>query len=475
MNHFAELSDTARVVDEGTHRPHSPVVRGLIVLLCLVAACFFLWPAYRAFLNIEIDTNEGWNAFFADAAMGRMPLYPSPDLLITNNYPPLSYYIVGGLGCGLGDMILAGRLLSLAAVLGIAATIALAVRRLGGDRGGAWIGAAFFVAVMSRFCERYVGMDDPQLLGQAVMAFGFVGFLTALKRDRGYLAPILLMAFAGFIKHNIIALPMTAFVWLTFSRPREALKCFSAAAVLVVIGFGLCFASFGRDFFTNMLFSREYSWTRALKGIGDLKYLEVALIASLLVGWTKRHDRGVQICCLLMGIAAVTFFLQKTGAGVDANAQFDLIIAVSMGVGLAFTHAPQLSLSRFPGTDPLRVVLLLGLCIPLLPWKSLKTAKPVRLLFDRSFQTEIAIREKAMADSITLVRDTPGEVMCSNYVCYRSGKPFAIDRFNAKQRMFTGALPANIVKDRIKTGRLKVVITDPSADWDNPLGAKAAR
>jgi len=59
--------------------------------------------------------------------------------------------------------VLAGRLLSLAAVLAIAFAIALMVRRLGGDRAGALIGAAFFVATMSRFCVRYVGMDDPQL------------------------------------------------------------------------------------------------------------------------------------------------------------------------------------------------------------------------------------------------------------------------------------------------------------------------
>ena len=32
--------------------------------------------------------------------MGRMPLYPSLDQLITNNYPPLSFYIVGDVFCG---------------------------------------------------------------------------------------------------------------------------------------------------------------------------------------------------------------------------------------------------------------------------------------------------------------------------------------------------------------------------------------
>ena len=51
-------------------------------MLYAIAVWSFVWPVYRAFLNIEIENNEGWNAYFADAAMGKMPLYPSADQLI---------------------------------------------------------------------------------------------------------------------------------------------------------------------------------------------------------------------------------------------------------------------------------------------------------------------------------------------------------------------------------------------------------
>src|SRR5262249_3096728 len=113
--------------------------------LYVIATWSFAWPAYRAFLNIEIQNNEGWNAYFADAAMVRMLLYPSADQLITNNYPPLSFYIVGLVGRFIGDPVLAGRLLSLVAVVAIATAIALSVRRLGGSAVAARISAAFFV------------------------------------------------------------------------------------------------------------------------------------------------------------------------------------------------------------------------------------------------------------------------------------------------------------------------------------------
>ncbi|HEY4639365.1 MAG TPA: hypothetical protein VIG87_05540 [Candidatus Udaeobacter sp.] len=75
----------------------------------------FAWRVYGACLNVEIQPNEGWNAYFVDAATGKMPLYPSADKLITNNYPPLSFYIVALVGWFIGDPVLAGRLLSLIA------------------------------------------------------------------------------------------------------------------------------------------------------------------------------------------------------------------------------------------------------------------------------------------------------------------------------------------------------------------------
>jgi 4-amino-4-deoxy-L-arabinose transferase-like glycosyltransferase len=195
----------------------------------------------------------GWNAYFADAAMGKIPLYPSADQLITNNYPPLSFYIVGLVGRFVGDPVLAGRLLSLLAVVAIATAIALSVRRLGGSGVAARISAAFFVATMSRFFMPYVGMNEPQLFSEAIMAFGFLGFLTARSNDRGYVGPVLVMALAGFVKHNIIAMPMTAFLWLGLHRRREAVKCFCVAAIAIIIGTAICYALFGRNFFEHLI------------------------------------------------------------------------------------------------------------------------------------------------------------------------------------------------------------------------------
>jgi len=430
--------------------------------LYVIAIWSFAWTVYRAFLNIEIEPNEGWNAYFADAAMGKMPLYPSSHQLITNNYPPLSFYIVGLMGRFTGDPVLAGRLLSLVAVVAIATAIALCVRRLGGSGVAARISGAFFVATMSRFFMPYVGMNEPQLLGEAIMVFGFLGFLIAISNDRGYVGPVLLMALAGFVKHNIIAMPVTVFVWLALFRRREAMKCFCVAAITIIAGTAICYALFGRDFFLNILSPRHYSLKRALRTFGELEWVSVGLIACIYNAWARRRDMNVQLCSCLIAIGLGSCFLQKSGAGVDINAQFDLVIAAAMGLGLAFTQISLWPVARRLRLEQAQAILLLAVCVRLLASKQLQ---PVQMVFDRSFIKEIAIREQAMAASVQGVQRVPGDVLCSPLVSYRSGKPFTVDAFNVQQRILAGVLPKDAITARVAAGSLTIVEVDPRARW----------
>jgi Dolichyl-phosphate-mannose-protein mannosyltransferase len=440
-------------------------LRVMAWMLYAIAVWSFAWPVYRAFLNIEIENNEGWNAYFADAAMGKMPLYPSADQLITNNYPPLSFYIVGLVGRLVGDPVLAGRLLSLIAVVAIAAAIALSVRRLGGSSLAARISAAFYVATMSRFYVSYAGMDEPQLLGEAIMAFGFLGFLIARSNDRGFVGPVLVMVLAGFVKHNVIAMPLTAFLWLGLHRRREAVKCLWVATIAVITGMAICYALFGRNFFLNILSPRRYSLMWELSSLRDLEWVSVGLLACVYNAWARRRDDSVQLCSCFIGIALASDFLQKTGAGVYINAQFDLIITVAMGFGLAFTQISLWPIARSLRSGQAQAILLLVVCVRLLVSKQLQ---PVRLVFDRSFINEIAMRERAMSDSVERVRRIPGDVLCGALVSYRAGKPFVVDEFNVEQRILAGQLSKDAITARVAAGTLTIVEVDRRTHWSKP-------
>jgi len=215
----------------------------------------------------------------------------------------------------------------------------------------------------------------------------------------------------------------------------------------------------------NILSPRQYSLQWELSSLRDLEWVSVGLLACAYNAWALRRDASVQLCSWLIGIALGSNFLQKTGAGVYINAQFDLIIAVSMGLGLAFTQIPLWPVARFLRSGQAQAILLLAVCVRLLASKQLQ---PVRLVFDRSFINEIAIRQQVMSDSIERVRLIPGDVLCGALVGYRAGKPFAVDEFNAEQRILAGALPKDAITARVAAGTLTIVQLDRRTHWSKP-------
>ena len=115
--------------DEARRSPS--VMAALAVLLLAV-----LPLAVRNLLAIPVlaplDPNEGWNAAHTLALMAGHALYPPPQSLMVNNYPPLSFYLVAALTRhGHDDAVIAGRMLSLLAFLATGAGIALVLRQMG--------------------------------------------------------------------------------------------------------------------------------------------------------------------------------------------------------------------------------------------------------------------------------------------------------------------------------------------------------
>src|ERR1700761_6927210 len=118
----------------------------LVMVLAVVAAYFLIWPIWRAQFLVEIWFTEAWNAYYQAAAATGAKLYPSADQLIVNNYPPLSFYVIGALGKLTGSSLLAGRALSIVALLGVGIEVCLAVRILVGGAAGGLVGGLWCVA-----------------------------------------------------------------------------------------------------------------------------------------------------------------------------------------------------------------------------------------------------------------------------------------------------------------------------------------
>jgi hypothetical protein len=416
---------------------------GVFSLLALLS---FVWPCYRSFLSIMVNTNEGWNAFFADAAMGEMPLYPSLDRLITNNYPPLSFYFVGSLGRVLGDTILAGRLLSLVAVITIAFFIGKIVRQWGGSLQAAAVGAAYFIATLSLSFRWYVGVNDPQLLAQAIMIVGFYLFLKALQQDAHYWFPLLIMVTAGFFKHNIITLPLSAMIGLVlWGRWRRCSFCALFSLGLILIGLTCCYLSYGNDFFYNLLTPRAWIVAKAADALGDLRSLVIGMLLWLFIAWRERHQRVVQLVSMMMLVALTIGFLQRLGSGVFVNAQFDLIVVISIAVGIGFQLLPEKKRAWW------QLVWILPLIVAALFSPNLFSFTQI---FSQQGQAAIAEEEQTMKLLIEEVQTSPVDLFCESYITYRANKPFVVDAFNVEERIKAGKLPADALDRLLDGGKL---------------------
>lgn len=438
---------------------------GAILVFLLVAFLAIVYPFRCIPWNVMIcGPNEGWNAYFAQAAMKGAGLYPHPDQLITNNYPPLSFYTVGLLGTVLGDPILAGRWITFLALLIIAFFIFKVIRELGGERSAGIVGASFFVATMGLFFERYVAMNDPQLLAIAIMIAGFYLFLKAFKQGKGYFPAMAMMVFAGFFKQNIIMFPASALLWLLVRKEQSNFwKCLVYSIILVAAGFALCYACYGSNFFFNFFTPRRFFIAQAMAALLDLQSVGLAAILSSFVLWKYRRENNIALVLILLAVGLASDFLQRFGSGVDSNSQFDFNLAVALAVGMAFhlltpfSRKDQNQSSELP--QALFVILLV---VPLL------LAPGVRLVkkgLSSNFYNEARWREQCMLENIKKVQATPGDVLAEPYILYRAGKPFVVDGFNLEERIQAGTVSPTVLLDRVKQHQLTKVNTDANATW----------
>src|ERR1700716_1241342 len=110
-----------------------PVAAMLIGVFGLCCAAGLYHAAAPVNLRVPFDPDEGWNAYLQSRAVSGEALYPASDSFLINNYPPLSFYLIGGLGALLGDNIVAGRIVSLASFLFLNGVIAACARAMGAN------------------------------------------------------------------------------------------------------------------------------------------------------------------------------------------------------------------------------------------------------------------------------------------------------------------------------------------------------
>jgi hypothetical protein len=435
----------------------------LVVVAAFTSLCAFFaaWPIWRAFFPMEIDLKEPWNAYHADAVVQNGILYPDLGSLVANNYPPFWYYLTGMLSWFGGDAIYIGRAVSFAALIGVAVAIALCIRRFNATWPAAMLGAAFFFGTMVRFADWYVAMNDPHVPALALMTIALLWFL---RRDpkEGAELPLLLMVVAGFFKQALVAIPATALFLLACRNTRLALRGTLVAGGVAFALLALFAAIYGTPFIDQMFFyPREISLERAWNSVTRLGALVPAVVIWLIWVWHDRASEAARFTVTFMSFAFAAYVLQKAGAGVDVNAQFELNVAAAIAIGLAFDRIASVAVFWGMGIETRRLVVTGVLALGLIVAPGLE---PFLLFANPDYRDEFVRDAEVMRSEVERIAAMPGAVRCSiDTVCRAAGKPFYYDVFFIGQKGATGHLMPGELHRRIVAKALHFEAIDPRA------------
>ncbi len=441
----------------------------LLVAMVLGIAALSFGSLHRLFLHVPRDDNEGWNAYQALTALSGGVLYPPPGSYITDNYPPLSFYLVGFVGRWIGDNIFAGRLLALLSEIAVAFNIFLLVRRLGGERFYATFSSLLFLLYIATNMGDYVAMDDPQWLGHAFVTAGAVLFLRAQTARRFRLITVLssLLCVAGILtKHNLIILPLALFLWAACVTRRRVMLWTTTSLLLGSIALWLGVHTYGMNMLRDILeHQRPVTFAKFARDFGLYSApLSPLLLATALLGVFDWRDRSVRFVLLYAGVASVIGAIFLAGAGIDVNVLFDLVIALSVAAGLFLMRlVPMLSSRQRPLAPAIGAAVIAGVCC---------TSAVHALLASRTLVQEDHGERLTYQNLIATIAAAPGPVACEQLtLCYWAGRRFELDFSNYGKKLVTGSVSPDVLRRRFDSDYYALVQTlGPPAE---PLGMTA--
>jgi hypothetical protein len=261
------------------------------------------------------------------------------------------------------------------------------------------------------------------------------------QTTRTMCAAAFLMAVACFIKHNMVAIPLAAAIWLAVFDRRSAIRFAACGAAFVLLGLVIFRVAFGIGLLKQLASPRLYSLA-TLEGsvCSFLIWCGLPLAVMAVLFGQRRGDRYVLFCALYALIAVVIGTGFSGGAGVDLNVWFDAAIALSFSAGL--------TLDRLVKGTP---VLVTAFVLPLLAGLTLSYDSE---WLEQDFWLHSFAEESDSAHrDIAFLKTQNGPVACETLsLCYWAGNEAEIDVFNLGQAYATGARSENdlirLIEDR---------------------------
>lgn len=434
--------------------------------LAVIAALLLADPLVLAWHFVPRNYNEGWMALQTARALGGPDLaaagladgrlYDTAGRFIATDYPPLFFYVIGLFRAWTPDLVFAGRLAATVGFAGLILGVGVAALVATRDLLCAVLAALFLTLVMTTFFHEYVAMADPQIFAHAVALPALILVLAGATGRAGLFVTALLLVLAGFIKHNLFALPLAITLYLMIYH-RPMLRWWLAyAAGLLAAGFALCLAVFGFGLIDGLLTPRVFSLQRL--GRESTRYLVMLQLPiafwllSLLAG---RLDRKDGLIALYIGLSAAFGIVFMGGDGTSFNAFFDLAIGLALALALGLKRLEHRLAAIFGNRTTTRAVLALaavavcGGALIAAPAGVYRLVRDVTMMPGWVAQTQ---------DDVAYLRAQPGPVLCDSLdLCYWAGKGFEVDVYNAAQLTALGDLDAEALFGRVRQGAFSVI------------------
>jgi len=428
----------------------------VICLMSVTVLALFRFPVKRIFANVEVNYNEGWNAYRADMVAKGIRLYGEPPkgLGTATAYPPISFHLISWLG-STNTYLVTGRLVSLLSLIATGVLIGVIVRKAGGSQLAAIFAFLLYELGIVLLRADRVGMYDPQLLGEALSAAGLYFYVRDPDSKRLLCISALFFCLGGFTKHNLIALPAAVAIdllfrsWKAFATWAGAMVAFAGllAAVTMLVD--------GRYFFAHLLGNgggRTYSFMMAWSQFHHYveKFQTLLVIAT---AWSVRSFRSRTLFVAAFVLSHGLAFLLGGGYGVDLNIFFNGFAVTVIICGLAFSDVRSALVALRPGGLNPTAAMMFGLF-----FISIMIFVPGQLKRDHAQMRALPAEEREFQSAVDFLKAHPGPALCeSHLLCYEAGKPFEFEPFSVRDQMMTGKIHEADVLQLLKTHHFQTV------------------
>src|SRR5215831_14907006 len=406
----------------------------------------------------EKNYNEGWNVYNAQRLINGELIYDD-NYWRVNNYPIGSFLIVSGVNLLIGDLLLSGRIVALISFVAIGVLAASATRRLGGSGADAVFGASCALGFCYLVAPSWIVVDDPQTLGEAVVLAGLVSYLSRPPDNLCLLRTAFLIVLGGFIKHNLLAIPVAITLDLAVRSPRRLPFWFACCAGFAAGFLGLTQLVAGGTFIDHLLSPRIFTWYgvryHLLKYLRLFKFPLLAMAPLSLAIFSGR--RFILAGWGIVSIGSAAIFSGFEGTSYNMFQDAAVFLGVAAGVTFCVLRKQILggSACRWRVARFAYGVLLVLLAQPIFA----RSPSAVGQIYNSGALLELNRRAEAIfLSEAKYIAGKGGPAICESLLlCHTAGQPFILDPFNSRQYILAGRLDEGQLIHRIATHEFAVI------------------